>query len=94
MLACKIALFASEFPRNGYCAFAFQETDHGGHRMLRRNLYAHMDMVRHQMSFQNPTFLLSRQFMEDRSKLLSDLPENNLSAPLGDKNHVILAIPL
>jgi hypothetical protein len=50
--------------------------------------------VRQQMLFPYPSFFLTCQFMNDRSKFVSDLPEDNLSAPLGDKDLVILAISL
>src|SRR5262249_34876930 len=48
----EIPLPSSKLARNGDCTFAFQKTDHRGHRMLWRDLDAYMHMIRHQVAFQ------------------------------------------
>src|SRR5437868_7124707 len=52
MLARKVPFFALQTRhRNG--ALALQKTDHRRHRMLRWNRNQHVNMVRHQMAFEN-----------------------------------------
>jgi hypothetical protein len=44
-----------------------------------------MHMVRHQMTFDNLTFLLPGQRAQDRTQLPARLPENSLPGRLGTK---------
>src|SRR6266508_2119874 len=61
--------------------------------MLRGNLHAYMDMIRHQVAFNDPTFLLTCQLMEDGPQGFPNVAIHGLPAPLGDKHDVVLAIP-
>ena len=45
------------------------------------------------MAFNNPTFLLTCQLMEDGPQGFPNLAIHGLSAPLGYKHNVVLAIP-
>src|SRR6266545_5010942 len=61
--------------------------------MLRGNLHAYMDMIRHQVAFNDPAFLLTCQLMEDGPQGFPNVAIHGLPAPLGDKYDVIIAIP-
>src|SRR5439155_23546001 len=61
--------------------------------MLRGNLHAYMDMIRHQVAFNDPAFLLTCQLMEDGPQGFTNVAIHSLPAPLGDKHDVVLAIP-
>src|SRR6266581_5446260 len=61
--------------------------------MLRGNLHAYMDMIRHQVAFNDPAFLLTCQLMEDGPQGFTNVAIHGLPAPLGDKHDVVLAIP-
>jgi hypothetical protein len=52
-----------------------------------------MDMIRQQMSFYDPTFLLSRELMQDPAHARSDLPIHRFTTIFGDKDPVSLAFP-
>src|SRR4029453_18210553 len=66
---------------------------HGGYRMLWGDLDAHMYMSRHQVAFQDAAFLLTGEFMEDRSQGFTNGSIQSLPSSLGYKHDVILAIP-
>ena len=61
--------------------------------MLRGNLHAYMDMIRHQVAFNDPAFLLTGQCMEDAPSGFPKAAIHGLPAPLGDKHDGVLAIP-
>src|SRR5262247_3530596 len=61
--------------------------------MLGWDLNTHMDMVRQQMAFHNPTLLLAGQLMKDPAQARSDLAIHRFAAILGDEYHMILAFP-
>jgi hypothetical protein len=52
-----------------------------------------MYMVGHEMPFQNLTFLLLRQRVENRAQLPTDLAEDGLAPSFGHEHDVILAVP-
>src|SRR3989442_15144109 len=62
--------------------------------MLGRNGNAHMNVIGHDMTFNDLAFLLACQFAEDRSEFGTHVPKQFLAASLGHKHHVVLAIPL
>src|SRR5262249_61441575 len=66
MLAREIPLLAPQ-SSNRDRTLPFEKPDHRGHRVFRRNRYAHVHMVRHQIPFENLAFLLPGQRMEDLS---------------------------
>src|SRR5206468_2370756 len=92
MFAREIPLLAAQ-PGNGDCTFPLQKSDHGSYRVLGGNRDAHMHMVRHQVSFDNLTLLLTGQRMENRPKMLTRLPENYFAPSLGHENDMVLAVP-
>ena len=55
---------------------------------------AHVHMVRLQMSFDDLTFLLPGQSMENFPQLPADFPENNLPPSLGDEHNMVFTVPL
>jgi hypothetical protein len=52
-----------------------------------------MNMIRKQMPFQNLTFFLLRQGMENLPSMASNLLKQSPPPPLGDKHHMVFAIP-
>jgi hypothetical protein len=67
-LATEVSFLPSQ-PGHRNCTLALQESDHRRHRVLRRYLDTHRQVVRHQVSFYDPTFLLLRQGMENLAQL-------------------------
>ena len=51
-------------------------------------------MVRHQVTFFDPAFLLQCQFAEHVPKMFPQLPVKHLPAVLGNENDVIFTLPL
>ncbi len=92
-------MFAREIPLltaqsgNRNCTLPLQKSDHRSYRVLGGNRDAHMHMVRHQVSFDNLTLLLPGQRMENRSQMLTRLPENYFAPSLGHENDMVLAVP-
>ncbi len=62
--------------------------------MLGRYLDEHVNMIAHHMTFNDGAVFLLGQFVEDRSKKLSDLAIEFLFTVFGDEDHMILAVPL
>lgn len=72
---------------DGDGTFTIQKTNGRGHRELGRALYAHMDMIQHQMTLQNTTLFGARQFVEEAAKLLADLAKDLFPTHPGDKHN-------
>jgi hypothetical protein len=73
--------------------FPFQEADPLRHRHLGGNRDTHMDVIRPDMPFDNLTFLLPGQCVEDCAQLPPNLSIQLATAPFGHKHHVRLASP-
>ena len=61
--------------------------------ILGRDRNAHVHVIRHQMPFNDPTFLLPSQFVKDWPECLTNVPKQGFAAPFGDEDEVILANP-
>ena len=61
--------------------------------VLGGNCDAHMDMVRHQVPFENLAFLLPRQPMENLPQLAARLPEDGFPQPFRHEHNMVLAVP-
>ena len=61
--------------------------------MLRRNRDTNMDMVGHQMPFDDLTLLLFCQRVEDLAQLLTHLSEQDLPSPFGYEHYMIFTVP-
>jgi len=61
--------------------------------VLWRNLDAHVNLIRHDMALDDTALFLTRQLMENRAEFTMNLPKQLVSASLGDKDDVVLAIP-
>src|SRR6266851_8841579 len=92
-------MFAREIPLltaqsgNRNCTLPLQKSDHRSYWVLGGNRDAHMHMVRHQVSFDNLTFLLPGQRMENRSQMTARLPEYYFAPSLGHEHDMVLAVP-
>jgi hypothetical protein len=81
-------------PGPGHRTFALAKTKDRGHRLLGWNLDHPRDLIRPQLSFQELTLLLQRQFVKGRAACSANLSIERLAATLGNKHEVRLAIPL
>ena len=61
--------------------------------MFGRNRDAHVNLVRHQMAFDNLALFLPRQGVEDRTQLPARLAEDGFPTPFGHEHDMILAVP-
>src|SRR5271169_963594 len=86
-------LLAATQSSYGNRALPLQKPDDRGHRVLRWNRDAHVHMVRLQMPFDDLTFLLLGQSMENFPQLPADFSEDNLPPSLGDEHNVVFAVP-
>jgi hypothetical protein len=51
-----------------------------------------MDMVRHEVPFNNPTFFLPSPLMKDGPECLTNMPTQGFTTPFGHEDDMILAI--
>jgi hypothetical protein len=74
-------------------ALPLDEPDHLQHRILRRYRNQHVHVVRQQMPFLDPAFLLPGQLPDDLPQLPSQLPIQRLPTAYRDEHDVVLAVP-
>src|ERR1043166_3825711 len=89
----KVLQLPPKLASNCHRTLALQEANDRGYRMLGRDLDTHMDMICQQMPLHDPTFFLPGQLMKDPAQARSDLAIDRFASILGDKHHVILALP-
>jgi hypothetical protein len=70
-----VAIASRKLPGNGNGAFTFEIADHRRYRVLGRYLNAYVDMIGHQMPFDNLALLLPSQLVKDRAQRLADVPK-------------------
>src|SRR5262249_41131775 len=93
MLPHEIAFSFSIDARQVGCALVLFEPDHLRHRILRWDRNHHVHMIRHQMAFLDPTFLLPRQLPEYLSKMFPQVTIQGFPSALGNENNVVFALP-
>src|SRR6516164_9210259 len=93
MLAREIPLFAAQSGHRN-SALPLEESDHRSHRMLGGNCDAHMHVVQQQMPFVNLALFLPGQRVENRPEVRTEFRKQHLPPPLGDKHHMVFAVPL
>ena len=93
ILACVVALFALQ-SRYRYRTLSFKKADHRRHLILGRYLDALLHVISHQVSFDDSTFFLPCQFVKYASELATKFPIKHIAASFGNKDNLILAIPL
>lgn len=93
VLTDKISLLLPIHPGQMDRALALDIPNHLRHRVLRRYRYHHVHVIRHQVPFLNPAFLLQRQLAKYLSKVLPQLPVQRLSPTLRNEYHVVFALP-
>jgi len=76
-----------------YRTFPFDISNHIRYRVFRRNAYADMNAIGHQMPFHDLTLLLFRQLAQYLPKILSNRSKYHFLSPLRYKDNVIFAIP-
>lgn len=69
MLAGKVLLSPAKLARNLNRTLPLQVPDHVRHRVLRRNADAHMNVIVHQVTFDNFRFLVGGQFVEQLAQV-------------------------
>ncbi len=60
--------------------------------MLGRNLDTHMGMIRHHVTLDDPTFLLTSQLMKNGTEFTTNLPKQLPTASFRHKHHMVLAL--
>ena len=75
-------------------ALALQKSDLYSDGRFGRNQDAQMHVIRHQVSFDDLTFFLLRQFGQNWPQLFTHLPIQHRAAICGDKDYVVFALPL
>jgi hypothetical protein len=75
-------------------ALSLDETLHLRYCILGRYGDHHVNMIGQQMAFFDPTFFLLGQLSKHLLQVLPQVPIKNLPKTLGDKNDVVLALPL
>ncbi len=76
MLAREVALTSCELPRYRNRSLALEEADHRSHHVLRRNRDADVNLVWHQVSFDDRAFFLPRQFVKDVAQVFANIPKH------------------
>ncbi len=94
VLAVEVSLPSAPAPGDGDGALALEKPDDGGDRVLRGYLDAQVHVIRHEMTFHDPAFLLPGQLMEDNTQPFSNFSLDRLASILRDEDDVILAVPL
>ena len=94
MLPHTMALPLAVHTRYRHCTFPFAVTDHGRHRVLRRNRDQDVHMVDHLMPFFDPALLLPGQLSEHLTQVRSQFLVQGLATAFWDKHDVIVTLPL
>ena len=79
--------------READCALAVDETDHLGHRILRRDRDQHVHMIGHQVPFLDLRLLLRGQLAEHLAEVPAKLQVQRLCSTLRDEDDVVFAVP-
>ena len=61
--------------------------------MAAMKFWAAMDMVRHQVPFENLALLLPSQRVKDRAQLPARLAEDGFAPPFRHEHNMVLAVP-
>ena len=71
---------------------ALDVAHHLSNRILGRNRYEHVNMVRHEVAFQYVTLPLPSQLPEDLAQVLAELFEEDFPPAFWNPYHMVLAI--
>jgi len=91
--ASEVLFSPKERPCNVDGALAFDVAHHLSNRVLRWNRDEHVDMVRHEVPFQNLTLPLPSQLSEDLAQIPAKLLEEGFPPVLRNPYHMVLAVP-
>src|SRR6185437_11265410 len=89
----KITHLAFDILRDPDRTLPFHVPDDLRHRILGRDRYQHVDMIRHQMPLLDPTFLAAREVVKHLAQMPLYLAEQQLLAVLRRKHDMVLALP-
>ena len=90
----KISLSSTTLARHGDGTLALAIPNHLGHRILRRQADAHVDMVLHHRPFHDGAPALPSQLTPHRPKKTPDFAIQRFLPAFRDKDYVIFTIPL
>ena len=94
VLSNKTSLPLTIHPAQIYRALALDVPYHLRYRILRGYRYQHVHMIQHQVPFLYPALLLTSQLPQYFSKVLPQLFVQHFSSTLGNKYHMVFALPL
>ena len=89
----EIPVSSEIIPRNPNCAPAFDVSHDLGDAVLWRNGYNHMDMVHHDVAFENTAFLPGGEFTEPFAEHFPQFVQYRFLPVFGDEYHVVFAFP-
>ena len=89
----EVLFLAGESSGNGDRTFPFQESDDRRDCELRRDHDEHMDVVGHDVPFENRAFFLFCKFVEEWTDRFSDVSIQDFPSLFGYEHDVIFAIP-
>src|SRR5215470_2012583 len=90
----EVSLSSTKLARHGDGALALDIPNHLGHRILRRNADAHVDMVLPPRPFYDGAPALPGQLTQHRPKKTPDLAIQRFLPALRNKDYVIFTSPL
>jgi len=91
--ASEVLILPKERPCNVDGALALDVTDYLSNRVLRRNGDEHVNMVRHEVTFQYVALPLTSQFPKDLAQILPKLSEEDFPPAFWNPYHMVLAVP-
>lgn len=93
MFSGEVLFLAGELSGYGNRALAFQESDHRGNCVFGWDHDQHMDVIGHDVAFENRALLLPGKFVKERADRFSDVSVQDLSASLRYEDNMIFAVP-
>ena len=93
-LPCVILFPLPVHPCQVHRALALDESHHRRHSILWRDRDHHVYIVGQKMPFLNPAFFLLGQLSEHFAQMPAQVSVQHLPCAFGDKNNVLLALPL
>jgi len=93
IVTCEVFLSPKKRPCNVDGALAFDVTYYLSNRVLGWNRDEHVNMVGHEVAFQDFTFPLPSQLPEHLTQILAQLFEKRFAPAFGNPYHMVLAVP-
>ncbi len=93
MFTREISGLTAELSGNGNSAFALHEANHFRDFILWWYLHEHVNMIGHEMAFQNLAFFLVSQLVKYSTQPWAYLAVESFPSPFRDEDNMVLQIP-